>query len=91
MVFAARELEATEVGYAVVNVISGFTRDNSVLECPRKHTADNVNNEKLEWSCSKCSTSSSYNSTREPSETILVVLQPDMYENPRTKLGKPGL
>ena len=34
---------------------------------------------------------SSYNSTREPSERILAVSQPDMYENLRTKLGKAEL
>ena len=50
-----------------------------------------VNNESLEWFCSKYTTSSSYNSKREPSETIFPVLQPDMYENLRTTLGKAGL
>ena len=50
-----------------------------------------MNNENLECFCSKCTTSSSYNSTREPSETILAVSQPDMFESLRTKLGKAGL
>ena len=50
-----------------------------------------VNNENLEWFCSKCTTSSSYNSTREPSETTFTVSQPDMYENLRTTLGKAEL
>ena len=40
VVFAGKELQAMKVGYAVTNVISGFTRDNSVLACTRKHTAD---------------------------------------------------
>ena len=68
-----------------------FHTRQQCLGMPQETYGRHVNNENLEWFCSKCTTSSSYNSTREPSETILAVSQPDMYENLRTKLGKAEL
>ena len=68
-----------------------FHTRQKCLEMSQETCSRYVNNENLEWFRSKCTTSSSYNSTREPSETIFAVSQPDMFENLRTKLGKAGL
>ena len=66
------------------------TRQQS-LGMPQETYDRYVNNENLKWFCSKSTTSSSYNSTREHSGTIFAVSQPDMCENMRTKLRKAGL
>ena len=68
-----------------------FHTRHQCLGMPQETYDRYMNNENLEWLCSKCTTSSSYNSTTEPSETTFTVSQPDMYENLRTALGKAGL